>query len=103
MVKHTTLPDVRRAADAARLRAQAGDLLQRLIDARRLSEERSAENGRRDPMKSVTGRSALDKAIAAVRIMIDDMDELLSRSDQSLEADTPRRAHITPHLLGAVG
>ncbi len=61
----------------AGVRDQADALLDKLIAERTRSEHRLAEAGRTDPLKLVTGRSAIDNAIAATREMIRDVDELL--------------------------
>ena len=58
------------------VRDQADALLDKLIAERRGSERRLAEAGRTDPLKLVTGRSAIDNAIAATRQMIREVDEL---------------------------
>lgn len=89
------LPDGNRLiskAEAAKLRIQAGELLQRLIDGREMSERRAAETGKRDPMKFITGHTALENAIASTRQMIDELDALL------LSADS-----MSPELVGANG
>ena len=59
------------------VREQADALLRRLIAERTRSERRMAEAGRNDPMKVVTGRSAIENAITATREVIRDVDELL--------------------------
>ncbi len=62
------------------VRDQADALLDKLIAERTRSERRLAEAGRGDPLKLVTGRSAIDNAIAATRDMIRDVDELVADS-----------------------
>ncbi len=59
------------------VRDQADALLDKLIAERTRSERRLVEAGRRDPFKMITGRSAIDNAIAATRDMIRDVDELV--------------------------
>ena len=59
------------------VRDQADALLDKLIAERTRSERRLAEAGRKDPFKMITGRSAIDNAIAATREMIRDVDELV--------------------------
>ncbi len=59
------------------VRDQAAALLRRLIAERTRSERRMAEAGRNDPMKVVTGRSAIENAITATRDVIRDVDDLL--------------------------
>jgi len=59
------------------VRDQADALLDKLIAERTRSERRLAEAGRADPFKMITGRSAIDNAIAATREMIRDADEMV--------------------------
>lgn len=73
----------------AELRAQAVRLLQRLMADRELSERRSSETGRRDPMKAITGRTAFDTAIAATQDIIRQIDDAQSRPC----AVEPKRTH----------
>lgn len=63
--------------DAERLRVQACELLERLQSDRQRSEERLAETGKRDAMKSVTGCTALEAAIASTQELIQRMDRLV--------------------------
>ena len=65
--------------ETADMRQQAAALLSRLIADRDQSEQRHAEQGKRDPLKSITGRSALDNAILATRELIVRLDELLAQ------------------------
>lgn len=77
--------------ETARVRAGAADLLGRLLAERERMELRLAESGRADPLKSITGRSALDNAIAATREMIRNMDDLLAEAEATLAAlEEPR-------------
>jgi hypothetical protein len=59
------------------IRGQATDLLHRLIADQRRCEQRLAQGGGRDPLKSLTGRSAIDRAIDETRRLITDMDCML--------------------------
>ncbi len=70
--------------DALRLRRQADDLLERLRETRAAAEARIEESGRPDPIKAVTGTSALDQAIRTTRSMIKHMDELMHQMDAEL-------------------
>lgn len=65
-------------------RQQAGHLLEQLIRSRDVSERRCIEEGLSDPMKTVTGRSAIEHAIASTREMIRNMDALIG--DQPVTA-----------------
>ena len=62
------------------LKNQASDLLNQLLDHREQSEARYAEVGGIDPMKSVTGRSAIDRAIETTRNVIHELDNMLGHS-----------------------
>jgi hypothetical protein len=66
------------------VRQQTSELLNRLVTDRDQIERRIAETGRRDPLKSVTGRTALDNAINSAREMIHRMDLLLAEMNQEL-------------------
>lgn len=73
--------------EARRLRSEADELLQRLLDNRNASERRHAEAGWRDAMKYITGRSALEEAICTTRDMITHMDALLSDLNEVVQAE----------------
>jgi len=84
--------------DAAQLRQQASNLLNRLVADRDACEQRAAEAGRRDPIKSITGRTALDGAIASTRAMIEQMDMLLVEMNGELGGvNGSGIAHPHPH------
>ncbi|MCI0363545.1 MAG: hypothetical protein L0Y44_06920 [Phycisphaerales bacterium] len=71
-------------SEAAQLRQQAVALLDRLTADREQSERRSADSGKRDPMKSITGQTALDTAIASTRDIIATMDSLLTALEEDV-------------------
>lgn len=81
MVKHAH-PQRLSFDEALRMRRQAGDLLDRLMVDRDLSEQRQAEQGKRDPIKSITGRSAMDNAITATRDLVGRLDDLLAQMSE---------------------
>ena len=64
--------------ESCEIRDQASDLLNQLLDHREQSEARFAEIGRTDPIKSITGRSAIDNAIETTRHLIRDIDGLIA-------------------------
>jgi len=78
-----TEPNRLTLAEAQKLRQQAGELLNRLIADRDACERRAADTGKRDPMKFITGRTALESAITTARDMILQMDSLLSNLGKS--------------------
>ena len=53
--------------DTARIRGQASDIFHRLVVERDRSEQRLARAGAADPIKLITGCSALENALAATR------------------------------------
>jgi hypothetical protein len=67
-------------ADASAAREEALMLLRRLEADRAESEARLVELGRTDPIKDVTGKSALDRAIDEARAMVAALDELTGQS-----------------------
>lgn len=87
------------ADQALQLRQQADDLLRRLLTSREQCERRQAEAGLRDPMKFVTGQSALDDAIQTTRDMIRRMDLLLEELNVELGGE-PTAAYS---LAGSYG
>ncbi len=64
--------------ETARMRGQASDIFHRLVVERDRSEQRLAQAGAADPIKLITGRSAIENAIAATREMMRRMDRLLA-------------------------
>lgn len=88
--------------EALRMRRQAGDLLDRLVVDRDLSEQRQSEQGKRDPIKSITGRSAMDNAIAATRDLVNRLDSLLAEmSDGSPQVEVAARVAPRTAARGA--
>ncbi|MBX3364927.1 MAG: hypothetical protein KF866_09195 [Phycisphaeraceae bacterium] len=67
---------------AARDKAEA--LLRGLLDAKARSEKHLAESGQTDPLKKVTGRSAMDNAIASTQRMIDSLNRALAQLKRNL-------------------
>jgi hypothetical protein len=86
-----------RVLEAVMLRGQAGAFLRRLERSRRESERRMAELGRRDALKAVTGRTALDVAALRARAMIQHMDGLLDSMRQELEGLEGRASSRARH------
>jgi len=80
---------------AAQARGEADLVLIRLIENRTATEQRCADAGRPDPLKSLTGSSALDRAIDATRDIIHRMDDLL----HELRTDAPRHEEIHESTL----
>ena len=71
----------RRRTETVRIREQASELLSELLAQRDMLEVSLEEGGRRDQMKSITGRSALDNAILSTRRIIQSIDRLLESAD----------------------
>lgn len=95
-------PQIRRFAEAALMRDEACRLLDRLTLERDRCEQRFAEAGRSDPLKVVTGRTAMDNAVDDTRDMIRHMDELLAETGRALNRRMPARpARISPMRVGS--
>ena len=91
----------RHRAETVRIREQASDLLSELLLQRDLLEESMDEGGRRDQMKSITGRSALDTAILSTRRMIQSIDRLLESTDTLVPAGLAVARVRDHHAVGA--
>ena len=93
-----SLGDVPRKAgeSVALIRQHASTLLDELRAAQAASDQRLADVGRVDPMKSVTGQSALDRAIEETERLIASLDEPV-RSRRSSIA----RVMVEPNLTGS--
>ena len=76
MVREPTMNDDE-ATLAVQVRAEADVLLGRLLKERARSEARCRQTGRNDPIKALTGTSALDRAIATTGRMLEHLDVLL--------------------------
>lgn len=74
------------------VRDQADALLLKLIKDRAMCEQRLAEKGQADPIKVVTGQSAIDKAIAETRAVIRNVDKLQNQSQEPVP-------QITTHVF----
>ncbi len=85
--------------DAIVLRQQADDLLHRLMQDQESSEHRLVAAGRRDPLKAVTGTTALERAIACTREMIAEMDVMLVDLDSGLQAEQTPIVEAKPMSL----
>ncbi len=78
---------------AAKDRAET--ILQRLLEAKSETEQELSNLRRTDAFKAVTGRSALDNAIAATRRMIDSLDHALDQA-QLAPADPVELKMVRP-------
>ncbi len=67
-----------RIAQAVKARTDAESLLSTLLADRNASEQRFAEAGKKDPVKMLTGTSAMDNAIQSTREMIDNLDAMIA-------------------------
>jgi hypothetical protein len=74
---HVTERDQRRFIETVAIRRDADQLLRTLVADRCRCEQKAGELGRADPMKAVTGRSAMDRAIAETQRLIAAMDGVL--------------------------
>lgn len=96
MVSETLIRTI--SIDQARqLRQQAQDLLQRLTADREQSERRTALSGRRDAMKAMTGRTALETAMASADEMVRTLDRVVAALEVQLRpAELPSRPAVQP-------
>lgn len=78
------------ATRASLARQQAERLLEGLLEAKSLSEQRLAELHQTDHLKHVTGRSSLENAIASTRRMI----ETLDRAAAQLRRESHQRQPV---------
>jgi len=76
-------------------------MLDRLQETRAQSERRLAETGKADPIKSVTGQSSLDSAIASTKGMIREMDAMLACVGERIQEETPAKA-AAPRVMTTV-
>ncbi len=70
-----------------RMRRQAEALLDRLMKNRTRTEQYHTEHGTTDPIRSVTGRSAIDNAIDHTREILRNLDRVL-QSEPKKKFDT---------------
>lgn len=69
------------------VREKAEALLRGLMEAKSTSERHLSAVHERDRMKSLTGRSSMDNAIASTRRMIDSLDRTLGQLKRDLSDD----------------
>ncbi len=70
------------------VRQQTNRLLFRLRDSRQMSDTWHEQTGTRNPMRLVTGRSAMDDAVSCTETMLRDIDALLLEMSQELDLAT---------------
>ncbi|MCA9284734.1 MAG: hypothetical protein KDA22_05950 [Phycisphaerales bacterium] len=82
-----------RLAQTASTRRYASRVLTALLQERELLEARMAAVGTRDPMKRITGHSAMENAISSTKEMIAAMDRMLAQMGRRLpvQAGDPGR------------
>lgn len=91
---HSNFATPLKAQQTRQLREQAQTLLRHLMEGREQSNQRLAELGQRDAIKCVTGRSAIEQAIATTRNMIDEMDALLSQLNAELDGAERQSSYV---------
>ena len=86
------------------MRQRTGELLQRLKINRNTIEQRFCDSGRHDPMKFITGKSAMDNAISSTHMLITHMDKLLQEpadySNGTGDYGTHKTAKPYPAVVG---
>jgi len=83
----TTIDSQRILAETGAAREKAESLLNDLLDAKRKADRHLNESRRVDAMAVVTGRSAMDTAIASTRQMIERLDHTMERVRSSLSSE----------------
>jgi hypothetical protein len=73
--------------ETAATRDRAEALLRTLMDCKAQSERNLAELKQADTFKSVTGRSALDNAIASTQRMIESLDRVINHAKKDLSSE----------------
>jgi hypothetical protein len=73
--------------ETAAARERAVQLLESLKEAKARSEENLAELGHTDAIKRVTGRSAMENAIASAQRMVDALDRAAASLVQEIQDD----------------
>lgn len=86
-------PETSPVDEYRRQKHEAQSLLQSLMAAKAECEEHQARFNRPDMYRAVTGRSALDAAIASTTRMIERLDAVLARAQADLEV---RVASVRP-------
>ena len=86
--------------ETKRMRVLAAAVLDRLLVERVEWEMRLAEHGRRDPLKIVTGSSAMDNAVVTTRDIIKRMDAMLALPSAARE-ECSRRLKAMAGVAGA--
>src|SRR6185503_16394389 len=94
-------------AQVRNLRNQAESLLRRLSEDQQQSERRTAASGKRDAMKTITGRTAMETAIEKAREIVLEMDRILAEAEpygaspavqRSASQAAPRQSASKPTL-----
>lgn len=75
---------LRESVDARR---KAEDLLRGLLAAKSQTEAYLSESGREDPVKRLTGKSAIENAIASTRRMIETLDRAVEQIRQGVSEE----------------
>jgi hypothetical protein len=65
------------------MRLQADRLLQRLERERDRVERRRVALGKRDPIKDITGATAMDRAVGEARAIVQQLDSMLTSMDET--------------------
>jgi hypothetical protein len=74
-------------AETQAAKHKAAELLKGLLAAAAVSDEQMRQASRKDPMKVVTGRSAMENAVAATRRMIESLDRAVEEARKDLGDD----------------
>lgn len=73
--------------ESQRTRAQAAEVLRELLEAKSACEATLAAEKRPDMVKTVTGQSSLEVAIAETRKLVDSLDRAIAQATRELDTD----------------
>jgi len=73
--------------DSVQARRQAEELLRGLLEAKSQTETYLTEIGREDPVKKLTGKSAIENAIASTKRMIETLDRAVDQVRRELSEE----------------
>lgn len=88
-------PSTQTLTDLLALRQNAERILESLLRARAECDQCLQKEQRADPMRSVTGASSLDKAVASTRRMIDTLNRAIEDAAREAGTKAPPTVEVT--------
>jgi hypothetical protein len=90
-----TTPSTQTLTDLLAMRQNAERILESLLRARAECDQCLQKERRADPMRSVTGASSLDKAVADTRRMIDTLNRAVEEAAREAGGRVPPAVEVT--------